>query len=317
MKITAILCTYNRCDSLARALDSLAASILPEDIEWEVLLVDNNSTDRTREVVEMFRSRHPGRFRYFFEPRQGKSFALNSGIREARGNILAFVDDDVTVEPTWLHSLTSPLHDGEWAGAGGRILPERSFVPPSWLAIEGPMSMIGALCAYSDPGDIPGELKTPLVGANMAIRREMFDKYGDFRTDLGPRPGNEVRHEDTDLSRRLTSGGERLRYVPSATVYHEIHEGRVRKQFFLNWYFDFGRGFVRQAKRSLSAKQMLKLFARATLTALQWLITINPQRRFYRKCWTWLEGGKIVECSHRARQKRASSAEGRERLGEA
>src|ERR1700756_1020921 len=122
MKITVILCTYNRCQSLARALGSVAASVLPDSVEWEVLVVDNNSPDQTREVIEDFCLRYPGRFRYLFEPKQGKSNALNSGIRNARGNILAFMDDDVIVAPTWLQNLTAALDSGEWLGVGGRIL---------------------------------------------------------------------------------------------------------------------------------------------------------------------------------------------------
>lgn len=112
MNITVILCTYNRCESLAKALESAAALRLPESVEWEVLVVDNNSTDQTREVVEAFCRRHTGRFRYLFERQQGKSYALNAGIREAGGNVLAFTDEDVTVEPPWLKNLTAALHDG-------------------------------------------------------------------------------------------------------------------------------------------------------------------------------------------------------------
>ncbi|MGB0049836.1 MAG: glycosyltransferase family A protein, partial [Terriglobales bacterium] len=129
MKITVILCSYNRCQLLAEALESVAASTLPESVEWEVLVVDNNSTDRTREVVEDFRHRYPGRFRYVFEPRPGKSFALNTGVREAHGDVLAFTDDDVTVEATWMQNLTACLSDGEWAGAGGRTLLAHPFSP--------------------------------------------------------------------------------------------------------------------------------------------------------------------------------------------
>src|SRR5580704_8772607 len=111
MKITAILCTYNRSQSLARALDSLAVSIVSETIQWEVLVVDNNSSDQTETVVKSFCRRYPGRFRYLFEPQQGKSYALNAGIRDAGGDILAFLDDDVEVEPVWLQNLTSALND--------------------------------------------------------------------------------------------------------------------------------------------------------------------------------------------------------------
>jgi glucosyl-dolichyl phosphate glucuronosyltransferase len=295
MKITAILCTYNRCESLAKALDSLAASMLPEDTEWEILVVDNNSNDQTRAVTETFCQRYPGHFRYLFEPHRGKSYALNSGICESSGDVLAFVDDDVSVEPAWLYNLTSVLHDGEWAGSGGRILPAPGYLPPRWLALDGPLSLLGALCAYCNPGDLPGELKDPPYGTNMAFRKEMFDRYGHFRTDLGPRPGSEMRCEDTEFGRRLMAGGERLRYVPSAVVYHEIHENRAHKEFFLAWWFEFGRGTVRENERNLTAGQIFKVLGRALLTALGWILSFDPQRRFYCKGQVWFAAGKLVE----------------------
>src|SRR5262249_25559041 len=133
MDITVIVCTYNRCQSLAKALGSVAASTLPDSVEWEVIVVDNNSSDKTREVVEDFCRRHPGRFGYVSEPKQGLSHARNAGVRKARGDIVAFMDDDIIVEPTWLRELTSALYNGQCAGAGGRILLERNFSPPRWL----------------------------------------------------------------------------------------------------------------------------------------------------------------------------------------
>ncbi len=107
MNITVILCTYNRAETLSKALQSVAFSELPKSLEWEVLVVDNNSRDQTHDVVEGFCRQYPGRFRYLFEPQQGKSHALNSGIREARGDVLAFMDDDVTVEPAWWQNASS------------------------------------------------------------------------------------------------------------------------------------------------------------------------------------------------------------------
>src|ERR1700740_3803499 len=95
--ITVVLCTYNRCDSLAAALESVAVSRLPYSVSWEVLVVDNNSTDQTREVFERLASQYPGRFRYAFEPHPGKSHALNSAIHHTNARILAFMDADVQV----------------------------------------------------------------------------------------------------------------------------------------------------------------------------------------------------------------------------
>jgi len=295
MKTSVILCTYNRSQSLGRALESLAYSVFPETTDWEILVVDNNSSDQTRAVVQNFCERYPGRYRYLFESQQGKSHALNAGIREAQGEILAFVDDDVTVEPGWLQDLTTPLHDRRCAGSGGRILPARGFVPPNWLALDGPCNLVGALCAYFNPGDTPGDLKRPPYGANMAFRREMFDRYGYFRTDLGPRPNSEMRFEDTEFANRLIAAGEQLRYVPSAIVYHEIHESRVTKEFFLAWWFDFGRGWVRETNKKVGVRERLKIFARIVRTSFQWFATFDPQRRFYRKCRVWYDLGKITE----------------------
>ena len=94
MHVTVVLCTYNRCDSLAKALRSVAKSVVHSSVQWEVLVVDNNSRDNTRAMVERFCLEFPGRFRYIFEPQQGKSYALNSGIRQSRGDILAFTFTD-------------------------------------------------------------------------------------------------------------------------------------------------------------------------------------------------------------------------------
>jgi len=119
IKVSIILCTYNRCRLLVSALESAAALQVPESIDYEIVVVDNNSKDQTRSVIEGFCSRYPRRFRYLFERQQGKSHALNAGIRNAQGDILAFMDDDVTVEPTWLENLIAPLQDSQWAGSGG------------------------------------------------------------------------------------------------------------------------------------------------------------------------------------------------------
>ncbi len=295
MRVSVILCTYNRCRSLSNALISVAKSVMPATIEWEILVVDNNSTDQTREVANRFCQLYPEHFRYLSEPRQGKSYALNSGICQANGDILAFVDDDVTVQPDWLQQLTEPLIEGDWAGCGGRILPEPGYSPPPWLALQGPLSQLGALCAYFDQGDSPGLLSKPPVGTNMAYRRKMFEKYGSFREDLGPRPGNELRSEDTEFGRRLMAARERLCYVPSAVVYHEINENRVRKEFLLSWWFDFGRGFIRETQMIPSTTEVFKIFARIILATPKWILDLNSQQRFYRKCRIWYEAGKLVE----------------------
>ena len=141
------------------------------------------------------------------------------------------MDDDVTVESSWLQNLTANLQDTDWAGAGGRILPERSFSPPPWLSLHGPYSMGGVLALF-DRGDKPGELDWVPFGTNMAFRKSVFDKYGEFRTDLGRRGDQILSGEDTEFGHRLVRGEERLRYEPLAVVYHAVPENRLRKSIF-------------------------------------------------------------------------------------
>jgi glucosyl-dolichyl phosphate glucuronosyltransferase len=304
--VSAIMCTRNRCGVLAAALEGLAASQLPSSVAWEVLVVDNNSTDQTREVVEAFCLRYPNIFRYIFEPKSGKSYALNTGVRRARGDILAFVDDDVTVGPRWLHSLTASLHDGRWAGAGGRILPAQAFAAPSWFSVQ---DLGGVLFGRFDFGDEAGELRTAPFGANMAFRRAMFDKHGEFRTDLGPGQDPETPrpNEDTEFGRRLMGAGERLRYEPEAIVYHPVLFERINQRFFLSWWFDYGRAQARECdKRSNICGIKYDYFSILNhsfhllpVQTLRWMFSFNPRQRFRNRLWMHRTAGWIAETYRR------------------
>lgn len=304
MSISVVLCTYNRCESLARALTSAAALVLPDSIQWEVLVVDNNSRDRTREVIENFCRQHPGRFRYVFESRQGLANARNAGIREAQGEIIAFMDDDVSVDSAWLENLTAKLRTREWAGAGGRIVPERTFSPPAWLSLNGPCNLGGVLALF-DLGDKAGELDQPPFGANMAFRRETFEKYGGFRVDLGRVGNNLMSGEDTEFGRRLLAAGERLWYEPSAVVYHAMQEDRLKKEYFQTWWFAYGRTLVREDGRRPDIWgiprryfSFVRLGIRLAGNTLKWMLTVKPQQRFFYKVIVWMTAGQIVEGYH-------------------
>lgn len=299
MKVTVILCTYNRCQSLQKALSSAAALVLPESVEWEILVVDNNSNDQTRKTVDGFCKRYPGRFRYLFESQPGKSRALNAGIRESSGDVLAFMDDDVVVHQDWLHRLTAPLRNNEWAGTGGRILPNWNCAPPSWLAPESSRAA-GPLVAFH-PMPQAGEIFAAPIGTNMAFRRRMFEKYGNFRIDLGPRPGSELRNEDTEFGERLLAARERLWYEPSAVVYHPVTENRLKKEYFLAWWLNKGEANIRQFGVRPGTKYRiagipLYLLRRFAKWILKWMLSVNPAERFSNKLSAWENLGEIREC---------------------
>lgn len=310
MNITLILCTYNRCESLAKTLESIAMLKVPGSVEWEVLVVDNNSTDQTRDVVEEFGRRYPGRFRYLYEPQQGLSCARNAGIRAARGDIFAFTDDDAIVEPDWLWNLASALRGKECAGAGGRIVPVWPGPRPNWLSVNDPDTM-GAFVAF-DLGTEAGPLTRPPYGANMAFRREAFEKYGDFRADLGRSGSNLQGREDVEFANRLLAGGERLRYAPSAVVRHPVLECRLEKNYVLRWWYWYGRSEVAEmgapAARWRIKGVPIHLLRRLVRWTLQWIISIGAQRRFSCQRSVWYLAGTASACYERPQ--RAASADG-------
>jgi GT2 family glycosyltransferase len=260
--------------------------------------VDNNSNDRTRVIAEEFCLQH-SRFRYIFEPQQGKSYALNTGIGEAHGEILAFLDDDVIVDANWLQNLIAIFQMNGWAGAGGRILPERAFTPPAWLSPEGKYAL--APLAIFDLGLQPGELFEAPFGTNMAYRKEVFERVGGFRTDLGPHPGPVTHSEDTEFGYRALGAGQRLWYEPTAIVYHSLPAHRLQKEYFLAWWRDKARADIRafglpQGTKLQIAGVPLPLFRRLARWTLQWIIAIDPARRFFCKLKVWVMLGNIAEC---------------------
>jgi len=141
----------------------------------------------------------------------------------------------------------------------------------------------------------------------MAFRKKMFEKYGGFRTDLGPCPGSEMRNEDTEFGRRLLAKGERIRYESSAVVYHDIPEARLTREYFLAFWFDCGRANIREAEKRPDRwgiqrryLTMLKhVLVLVPVKTVEWLFASGPQTRFYRKCWVWYTAGQIVEIYRR------------------
>jgi GT2 family glycosyltransferase len=169
--------------------------------------------------------------------------------------------------------------------------------------------MGGILFGRFDFGDQPCELGRAPFGANMAFRKEMFDKYGAFQIDLGPgpNPGTTRLNEDTEFGRRLISAGERLRYEPKAVVYHPVAPDRLNQKFFLRWWFDYGRSRVRELKRRYKvcginrdyARIPKDLIFRMPLEIGRWMFSLSPQKRFRHKCFVWHTAGRIAETYHR------------------
>jgi len=297
MIVSVIVCTYNRRQMLDCALESILRSKMPQSVPWELLVVDNNSSDRTCEVVEKYALLHPDRIRYFHEARQGKSFALNYAVRESRGEVLAFTDDDVLVEQEWLWNLTACLQSGEWAGTAGRIIPTWDHPIPRWLSTSD-ILVRGALVAL-DLGPKPVAMAQAPIGANMAYRKEVFEKHGLFRTDLGRTGGNLMACEDTEFGQRLLRRGEKLRYEPSAVVYHPVPQKRISKKYFLAWSYGHGQSNIISSETLPKAKWFfagvpLYLIRRLVRWSVEWTISMKPSRRFVCMMNVWNLAGLVV-----------------------
>ena len=163
-----------------------------------------------------------------------------------------------------------------------RIIPVWNCSPPTWLPLEEQGAL--APLVMFDLGPEAGPLAEPPFGTNMAFPKRVFEKYGSSRTDLGPRPGSEIRGEDTEFGRRLLAAGERLRYEPSAVVHHQVAENRLQKRYFLAWWFDKARADIREFgiptdTRLYLAGIPIYLIRRLAVWTLRWMAAIRSRRR--------------------------------------
>jgi glycosyltransferase involved in cell wall biosynthesis len=232
MKASIIICTCNRAKSLKRTLESIKTMFIPRDLLWELVIVDNNSRDNTREIVEDFQTNSELNVVYVFEERKGLANARNSGIREAKGEIIAFTDDDCIVDKNWLFCIS------------------REFESDTSL------SLIGGRVELYDPNDKPvsirtfkeritfsstGQLFSLITGCNMALHRKVFDALVGFDPAFGA--GTRLQAaEDSDFFYRVYKIGFRIVYSPEILVYHN-HGRRTEEQVRkLNKGYVIGRG---------------------------------------------------------------------------
>ena len=218
-------------------LGSLSKAFVASCLSCEIIVVDNNSNDDTHSVFEQIEHLYKSPIKYIFEKKTGLSHARNRGIREAKGNVIAFTDDDVLVDRNWVMSLHNAYkqHDGV-ACVGGKILPVWETPKPDWLKPG-----LYPYFALLDYGDSFIYLDKPDVwGANISFASAMFHKYGLFDTNLGRRPGKLYTCEETEFLYRLQKAGEKILYSPASIVHHVIPSHRMTKKYLRKWAFDQG-----------------------------------------------------------------------------
>jgi glucosyl-dolichyl phosphate glucuronosyltransferase len=289
MQFSVVIPTYNRADELAPTLRSLSA--LEVRVPWEVIVVDNNSTDSTRAVVEDAGRGFPVELSYVFEPEQGRSAALNAGIRKSRGAVIVTTDDDVRVEPDWLERAGEALDRLECDYVGGKVLPIWKAPRPAWIPDHGGKQWaVIALLDYG-PEAIPFFTRAHRVplGVNMAFRRQAFDRAGLWSNQVGRKKGTLLGQEVREWMYRARAAGLRGSYAPSMAVRHVIQGERLNKRYFRRWYYWNGISralLYRDAWIDMQAPESTEVdFSRVPHI-------LGVPRFFYRKAprevWRWL-----------------------------
>lgn len=247
---TVLIPTYNRAKLLDETLQSLRELRVRADRTWNAIVVDNNSSDETRAVVERHARDFPVPLRYLFEARQGRSSALNAGLGAADGALVAMTDDDVRVDAAWLEAACAALLDNpdpSIAYAGGPVSPIWEADPPPWLDLtRGDLWGTIAIQDHGGEAFIYDDKRKVPLGANMAARRSLFDRIGMFRADLGRSSGKVVMGQEVpELLTRARSAGLRGIYVPAMHVRHHIPARRLDRTYFRRWWY--GKGVSRSA----------------------------------------------------------------------
>jgi glycosyltransferase involved in cell wall biosynthesis len=238
--ISVIIATRDRAALLESTLEALARqeSFGPS---FEIVVVDNASVDHTPEVVAAAAKRSPAPVVYLRESRPGKSHALNTAVRHARGDLFVLTDDDVLPPATWLLAYARTFAETRADFAAGRILPLWEAAPPRWLspALYGVLAIPdgGASRLVLSPG--VNEHIMPL-GANMAVRRHVVERVGGWNPDLGKLQGTLRTGEDHEFAIQMLEAGFSGVYEPSAWVQHRVPSDRLRLSYFQRWFYDNG-----------------------------------------------------------------------------
>ncbi len=224
-KLSVIICTYNRYRYLNAAFESLKNQDADKK-DFEIILINNNSTDKTEEVTKEFIKNNPDlNFKYFFEPNQGLSYARNRGIKEASAPVISFMDDDAIAEKDYVKNIIKYFYDPSYQkydAAGGKVIPiYEKGKEPAWMS-----KYLQRLVSAVDEGNKVKEFtnKYP-VGCNMIFRKKVFETIGLFNTDLT------LRSDDKYIFNQIKKHGKKVLYLPDVVVHHNIEDFRIQKEF--------------------------------------------------------------------------------------
>lgn len=273
--VTLLVCTFNRCGDLREMLETALAQETGGSFTYEVLVVDNNSTDHTRAVVEDLIARGHANLRYLFEERQGKSWAINTGLTAIRGWAYAIADDDFILPADWLKKVISGFRANPTASfVSGKVLPLWQGEVPPWLGPDHWSAV--ALADYGDEEFFADEHRQVCLLA-CAFRVADVNAVGGYRAELGVSKDLIGGVEDLEILQRLWKAGRRGLYLPSLSFRHKVSPGRLTKAYHRRWHAGHGRfyaklrdpGFEKSAARLFGVPA--HLYRQTASAAIGWL----------------------------------------------
>jgi glycosyltransferase involved in cell wall biosynthesis len=300
IRITAVICTLNRAAYLSKAVQSLVDQTLPKD-KYEIIVVDNGSTDNTKAVVKGFRCDN---LRCVYEPVLGLSQARNTGWENAGGEYVAYMDDDAVACPEWLERIVEDFENikPRPGSVGGRITLIWEAQRPGWLPneLELPLGHI----EWGDAARFLTSEEEFLGGGNVAYPREVLETCGGFSTMLGRKGNNLLSNDELLVKKYLQKNSLGSYYDPQVWVQHHAPPGRLSKHWFYRRYFWQGISaeIMHYIEDDFAAGRVTYL-SQAFLSTLRFLrspqymwfaiVPANTQRQMLTKCTAHMLLGQI------------------------
>lgn len=298
IKISVVICTHNRMDVLTSAIESIINQTLDHSL-YEIIVVDNASTDDTKKVCGRFTTIK--NFRYVFESESGLSVARNAGTRTALGKYVAFIDDDAVASPQWLELILKgfetvrPVPDS----VGGKIFPRWESPKPEWFP-----DVKGTYFTILDYGDVPKFLRYPdiLFGTNMTYRKSVLMDLGGFKSDVGRKKKRLLSGEEADIYKKFSDRGLLVYYQPEASVHHLVPKERISKRWLCKRHYwqarsevlVHGDSFDRVNIRGVLGDSFRKLRSLATYAFVDFAGKNDPTANFFFYATVCEQFGKIV-----------------------
>jgi glucosyl-dolichyl phosphate glucuronosyltransferase len=300
IQISAIICTFNRAKYLRKAIPSLVSQTI-DAARYEILVIDNCSSDDTKQIVTQEFANVPN-LRYLYEPVQGLSQARNTGWQNAKGDYVAYLDDDAIASPHWLEKIVEVFETTtpQPGMVGGKIEPIWESPMPEWLSKNTAVYL--ALLDWSE-SPITSTDRQLLAGANVSFPKQLLEKFGGFDVNLGRKANKLLSNEEILLWHQMRTHGYCCLYHPEVAVCHHIQASRLNQNWFIRrlYWEGVSDALLKVHLESLSLKQRWQLGTKsmqALLRSRKELInltkTASDRKSFDRQCSTWSKIGYIL-----------------------